>query len=162
MQNAKDSFYIALRNRMATLDPGRVMTLRGVQRPSVLVEEAESPEAQIPSDVFVLRWTSVSAMQELPTPLVVLSCEVHYATAGSQGNAGLDRGRTLSGMDSLLNAMLRPQATQKCNYTSNPALMMLTQVFWGDAVFEPQQTVRDRVLRVVKIAVLSFQEAGEQ
>lgn len=162
MQNAKDSFYIALRNRMAVLDPGRVMTLRGVQRPSVLVEEAESPEAQIPSDVFVIRWTNIAAMQELPTPLMVLGCEVHYATAGSQGNAGLDRGRTLSGMDNLLNAMLQPQATQKCNYARTPAVPMLTQVFWGDALFEPQQTFRDRLLRVVKVSVLSFQEAGEQ
>lgn len=162
MQNAKDSFYIALRNRMAILDPGRVMTLRAVERPSVLVEEAESPEGQIPNDVFVLRWTDVVGMEELPTPLMVSTCEIHYATAGSQGSVGLDRGRALSGMDGLLTAVLRPQSTQKYNYTSTPATAMRTQVFWSDALFEPLQTVRDRLLRIVKVTMFSFEEAGEQ
>jgi hypothetical protein len=42
MQNAKDSFYIALRTRLAALNPERTILLRGTKRPGILVEEAEA------------------------------------------------------------------------------------------------------------------------
>ncbi len=41
MQNAKDTFYLTLRNRLATVNPARTMTLRSVTRPGILVEDAE-------------------------------------------------------------------------------------------------------------------------
>jgi hypothetical protein len=56
MQNAKDSFYMALRTRLAAINPKRTILLRGAVRPGILVEEAEAPFSQFPSDVFVLRW----------------------------------------------------------------------------------------------------------
>ena len=57
MQNAKDSFYMALRARLTAINPERNILLRGAVRPGILVEEAEAPFSQLPSDVFVLRWT---------------------------------------------------------------------------------------------------------
>jgi len=56
MQNAKDSFYMALRTRLAAINPERTILLRGAVRPGILVEEAEAPFSQLPNDVFVLRW----------------------------------------------------------------------------------------------------------
>ena len=102
MQNAKDSFYIALRNRLAQVNPARVVTLRAVERPGIMVEDAEPPEAQIANDLFVLRWTETAVDAQLPSILVQMACEIHYASSGSQPNSGLDRGRALSAMDSEL------------------------------------------------------------
>jgi hypothetical protein len=56
MQNAKDSFYMALRTRLTAINPERTILLRGAVRPGILVEEAEAPFSQFPNDVFVLRW----------------------------------------------------------------------------------------------------------
>jgi hypothetical protein len=38
MQNAKDSFYMALRTRLATINPERTILLRGALRPGILAE----------------------------------------------------------------------------------------------------------------------------
>ncbi len=162
MQNAKDTFYITLRNRLATLNPERVMTLRGLSRPGILVEEAEQPMPQLLTDVFVLRWTSLSVDNQLPAPLATMQCEIHYATAGTQGNNGLDRGRDLEEMDYELTQLLAPPGTQKMNYATTPATTLNTQVFWTPAAFAPASTVRERLNRIATVTVFAFQEQGEQ
>src|SRR5215472_12045933 len=93
MQNAKDSFYISLRNRLAALNPERTVMLRGAVRPGILVEEAEAPLNQPPGDVFVLRWQGLGADVELASTLVAQECEIVYQTCGHQAFGGLDRGR---------------------------------------------------------------------
>ena len=57
MKKARDSFYVALRDRLQVLNPSRQVLIRGVWRPGVLVEENESFAAIVPDNVFVLRWT---------------------------------------------------------------------------------------------------------
>lgn len=162
MQNAKDTFYITLRNRLTTINPERTMTLRGVIRPGILVEEAESPSAQLPLDAFVLRWTKLAVDTQLPSALGGMTCEIHYATAGTQENSGLDRGRALEEMDDELLRMLCPASTPKMNYTQTPAVQMGTNIFWSVPVFAAESTARERVGRVVTVEVFAFQEAGEQ
>ena len=49
MQNAKDSFYMALRTRLTAINPERTILLRGAVRPGILVEEAEAPSASFPA-----------------------------------------------------------------------------------------------------------------
>jgi hypothetical protein len=61
MQNAKDSFYVALRTRLVAINPERTILLRAAVRPGILVEEAEAPFAQLPTDVFVLRWLGLGS-----------------------------------------------------------------------------------------------------
>src|ERR1700759_4074513 len=102
MENAKDTFYITLRNRLALVNPDRMMLLRGVQRPGILMEEAESVVAEMPADTFVLRWTSLDIDGQQASLLAKMRCEIHYTTAGTQTNAGLDRGRALAEMDAEL------------------------------------------------------------
>ena len=162
MQNAKDTFYITLRNRLAVVNPARTMTLRGVVRPGILVEEAESPASQLATDVFVLCWTKLAADGQLPSILTSMTCEIHYTTAGTQGNMGLDRGRALEEMDDELLRMLWPASTPKMNYTQTPAEQMSTSIFWSQAVFAAETTTRERVGRVATIQVFAFQEQGEQ
>lgn len=161
MQNAKDTFYLTLRNRLAALNPARTMTLRSVMRPGILVEDAESFTAQPQLDAFTLRWTGLQADLHLPAILTQMTCEIHYTTAGTQTNAGLDRGRALEKMDYELLQLLYPYAAQKTNYTQNPAVAMGTQVFWSEPEFGPSAADHDGLSRVAKITVFAFQEPSE-
>lgn len=161
MQNAKDTFYLTLRNRLATVNPARIMTLRSVTRPGILVEDAEPFMPQPQLDAFTLRWTGLSADLHLPSILAQMTCEVRYTTAGTQTNAGLDRGRALEKMDYELLQLLYPYAAQKMNCTQNPAAAMSTVVFWSEPEFSPAVTDHDRLSRVATITVYAFQEGSE-
>jgi hypothetical protein len=161
MENAKDTFYIMLRNQLSTVNPNRTMLLRSVRRPGILVEEAEAPVAQLPLDVFVLRWTALGIDTQLPSALAQMTCEVHYMTAGTQANGGLDRGRALEEMDAELLQMLSSTSSQKMNYTTTPATEMSTEVFWTAPEFGPATTLRDQLSRVANVTVFAFQEQGE-
>ncbi|HUV69060.1 MAG TPA: hypothetical protein VMW15_05315 [Terracidiphilus sp.] len=161
MQNAKDSFYIALRTRLAAINPERTILLRGTVRPGILVEEAEAPFSQLPSDVFVLRWLGLGVDLDLSSTMAAEECEVLYQTCGTQSFGGLDRGRALSAMDEELAQMLVPFYTPKLNYTATPPTAMLTHVFWDEPGFGPIDVQRDRLSRSAKVMVYSYQEQGE-
>jgi hypothetical protein len=161
MQNAKDSFYIALRGRLAALNQERTVLLRGTVRPGILVEEAEAPFAQFPTDVFVLRWLGLGADVDAGTAMTAQECEIVYGTAGTQAFGGLDRGRTLSAMDRELLAILQPFETLKMNYGEQPPAAMQTQVFWDEPVLTPVSVQRDRLTRSARVVVYSFEEQGE-
>ena len=161
MQNAKDSFYMALRSRLAAINPERTILLRGAVRPGVLVEEAEAPFSQLPNDVYVLRWPGLGVEVELCMAMAAEQCEIIYQTCGTQSYGGLDRGRALSAMDEEVVAILQPYFTPKLNYTDTPAAPMLTNVFWGEPCFSPITTQRDSVGRTAKVTVYSYQEQGE-
>jgi hypothetical protein len=161
MQNAKDSFYVALRTRLVAINPARTILLRTAVRPGILVEEAEAPFSQLPTDVYVLRWLGLGVEQDLPSAMVGAECEILYSTLGTQSFGGLDRGRLLSEMDEEVAAILTPFWTPKMNYLATPAVTMLTKVFWDDPVFGQITVLRDRLSRSARVVVLSYQEAGE-
>ena len=161
MQNAKDSFYMALRTRLAAINPVRTVLLRGTVRPGILVEEAEAPFSQFPNDVFVLRWLGLDFDLDLGSTMAVEQCEIIYQTCGTQSFGGLDRGRALSEMDEELMVMTQPFYTSKLNYVTTPPEPMLTKVFWDDPVYGPIVTQRDLLSRSAKILVYSYQEQGE-
>lgn len=161
MQNAKDSFYMALRSRLAVLNPERTIVIRGAVRPGIMVEEAEAPFGQLPSDVFILRWLGLGTDINLEAPMIAAECEIVYQTCGCQSFGGLDRGRVLSAMDEELLSMLQPFSTPKLSFTATPPAPMLTQVFWDEPGFGPVTTQKDRLGRSVKVMVYSYQEQGE-
>lgn len=161
MQNAKDSFYLALRTRLAAINPERTVLLRGVLRPGILVEEAEAPSAQLPMDAFVVRWLGLGIDVELSAAMVAEECEILYSTCGTQAFGGLDRGRMLSAMDAEIIAMLQPFNTSKFNYSVQPAVPMQTQIFWDEPTFTPINVQRDRLSRSVRVMLYSYQEQGE-
>jgi hypothetical protein len=161
MQNAKDSFYMALRMRLSVINPGRTILLRGAVRPGILVEEAEAPFSQLPYDVFVLRWLGLGVDVDLASTMVAEQCEIIYQTCGSQSFGGLDRGRSLSEMDEELTAMLQPYYTPKLNYTTPTPVAMLTKVFWDEPGFGPIVIQRDRLTRSANLTIYSYQEQGE-
>jgi hypothetical protein len=161
MQNAKDSFYMALRTRLVAVNPERTILLRGAVRPGILVEEAEAPFSQLPNDVYILRWLNLGVDTDLASTMVAMQCEILYQTCGSQSFGGLDRGRMLSAMDEEVTAMLQPFYTQKLNYTATPPAAMLTKVFWNEPGFSPIVTQRDRLSRSTNVTIYSYQEQGE-
>jgi hypothetical protein len=161
MQNAKDSFYMALRTRLTAINPERTILLRGTVRPGILVEEAEASFSQLPNDVFVLRWLGLGADMELASTMAAAECEILYQTCGTQSFGGLDRGRMLSEMDEELMAMLSPFYTPKLNYAAAPPAAMLTQVFWDEPAFGQLAVQRDRLSRTAKVMVYSYDEQGE-
>ena len=161
MQNAKDSFYMALRTRLVTVNPERTILLRGAVRPGILVEEAEAAVNQLPSDVFVLRWLGLGTDMDLASIMSAEQCEIIYQTCGTQSFGGLDRGRALSAMDEELLEMLQPFHTSKLNYAATPPTAMLTQVFWDEPGFAPVVIQRDRLSRSANVTVYSYQEQGE-
>ncbi len=161
MQNARDSFYMALRARLVAIDPERTILLRGAVRPGILMEEAEAPFSQLPNDVFVVRWLGLGADMDLGSTMVAEEAEIVYQTCGTQSFGGLDRGRCLSAMDQELLAILQPFHTAKLSYAASPPAALLTQVFWDEPGFGPILAQRDRLSRSAKVTIYSYQEQGE-
>ena len=161
MENARDSFYLALRNQLAVVNPSRTMVMRGVQRPGILVEENESAAAIAAPDIFVLRWTAFIVDEQHALPLTEQTCEVHYWTEGTSTNGGLDRGRLMAQMDADLVQILGPRRMQKQNFSVNPPTSLATQAFWTGAAFEPVATSRNQLSRVAKVKLYSYEEAVE-
>ena len=161
MENAKNTFYVTLRNRLAVVNPERTVVIRGLVRPGILVEENEVVAAALPPNVFVLRWTKTLADPALPMTLAQMECEIVYATDGNADNAGMDRGRMLAAMDAELVVMLVPNSAVKTNYAVSPSVAMQTSVFWSNAVYEPVKVNHERLERVATVQVFSYQEPGE-
>jgi hypothetical protein len=128
MQNAQNTFYITLRNRLVALNPSRTIYLRGITRPGILVESNELVVAQPPSDVFVLRWIGLHNDPYLSDVMLQMECEIAYMTEGTAGNLGMDRGAMLTEMDAELMSLLQPNTAQKINYASTPAVPMVCPV----------------------------------
>jgi hypothetical protein len=167
MQNAKDTFYVVLCDRIAALNPQRTIVVRGVARPGVVVAENELVSAVELPDIFRLQWTALCVDANGPMPLVAMRCEIRYCTDGIVMNGGMDRGRLLAGMDAELASALRanPQCATKMNYAATAqggtATAMATNIFWGDVVFSNVTTENERLERVAAVEVFSYQEAGE-
>ena len=161
MQNAKDSFYVELRNRIAGINAERTVVLRNVSRPGVLVAENELATAFFATDAFWIRWTECSV--DASDALVRMRCEISYATDGTAGDGGMDRGRLLAGMDLELATALRrePQNVGKTAYSSDVATAMATNVFWADPAFGKAVLNAERLSRTATVEVFAYQEAGE-
>jgi hypothetical protein len=167
MQNAKDTFYQMLRDRLAALNPDRTIPLRGVTRPGLLVEENELATAFHLPDCFCLRWLDLSVDAYSAMPLISAECAIEYETAGTATNGGMDRGRSLAAMDEELLAALNawPQNITKNNYaplvSGKPIIAMATRVWWAEPKFGPVEVKQNRLARTAKVTVMSYQEAGE-
>jgi len=167
LQNAKDTFYELLRSRIAAANPERTIVLRGVTRPGVLAEENEFVSTVTIPDCFRLRWVDTTVDSANAMPVAAMTCEVLYETAGTAGNAGMDRGRLLAAMDAELVGALNsaPQSTIKQSFaalaTGGSAVAMNTNVWWGDVVLGPLVVKADRIARAAKVTVMSCEEAGE-
>ena len=168
IQVAKDSFYQVLRDRIDSANPARTIVIRGLLRPAVLTLENELPgaglEAIPPAEAFWLRWTTLASDSQSNGPLVTLGCEILYASEGSTGAAGMDRGRGLATLDAeLLAALLTmPMSTPAVRVTevtgggASATTPLGWRVFWSTP--RPQATVvkAERLQRIVEIEVFCY------
>jgi hypothetical protein len=162
IQDAKDTFYMALRDRLVVANPQGIMLVRGAMRPGILVEEAEPTSSELPLNVFVLRWTQTRANAMLPTTMSMVDCEILYGTSGTEAACGLDRSRLLSAMDKELTAMLQPSSAPVLDQTVNPAAATGATAFWTNALFGSTLTERDCLKRVVIVTVIARDATGGQ
>src|SRR5581483_11784296 len=117
MHFTKDSFYLALRDRLASLNPARVITLNGITRPAIVVRENEPLTAARPMpNTFYLDFGEPKAHPRLPAPLLSLECHIAFE-AESSTEAATDRGRLLSQLTTELLAVCSPQHTRKRDFT---------------------------------------------
>jgi hypothetical protein len=132
MQFTKDSFYMALRERLIALNPQRVVTLNGVTRPAVIVAENEAvvPVEPLP-DAFYIEWGAVkiSNRQAGAKPLMAMECVISHHTLGTV-ESEVDRGRTLAELDTELLSICQPQHTAKQDFTQAPSVDLGTNIFW--------------------------------
>lgn len=130
MQAAKDSFYMALRARLAALDPVRTVLIDGVAVPGIVVRENMEPrfnEAQ--PGVFYVDWGEV-LIAESSRPMLGIECSIWYASEGSSGGSGVDRGRVLAEMDVELLNICNPPHTEMIDYSQTPSADLGTGIFW--------------------------------
>jgi hypothetical protein len=133
MQFAKDSFYIALRERLSSVNPARVVSIAGEPRPALIVTENEVvTSTQALPDVFYVDWGRLQVVKEHAPggrPLLGLECAIRYISAGTCPS-GVDRGRTLAALDTELLTICHPAHTRKRDYTQSPSVDLGSNIFW--------------------------------
>lgn len=169
MQFAKDSFYMALRERLASLNPARTVTLNGVTRPAVIVAENELVIPVEPSpDAFYVEWGAARAVErEAGNRLLMeMGCVISHHTFGAS-ETGVDRGRMLAALDMELMSICQPPRTSKRDYTQTPSADLGTSVFWrapelgeisGEAGRNPGQ--RARLERRARLTLFFYPEVN--
>jgi hypothetical protein len=132
MQFTKDSFYMALLQRLISLDPLRTVTLNGTTRPAIIVAENELViPVQPVADAFYIEW---GAAQVVPRQvgdcgLMEMECVISYHTFGTV-ESGVDRGRALAALDMDLMQICQPPRTEKRDYTQAPSVDLGTSILW--------------------------------
>lgn len=158
MQYAKDSFYVALRDNLAVVNPARTVTVGGVVRPAVLVAENEGSLLGL-ENVFELVWGEAQFVGN-GTRLMKMTCSMQYATSGAT-DSGSDRGRLLGTLDGELMQSAMPPRTQKTDYTKIPPTSMGTMLFWTEPEFMAAKDEAGKISRVATTTVYFYNEAAQ-
>jgi hypothetical protein len=174
MQSTKDTFYISLRDRLASLNPLRTTTLNGTTRPAVVVAENEVVIPVKPQpDTFYLEWgTATPVPQQIgDRAIYAMECVISYHTFGS-ADSGVDRGRSLAALDTELLGISQPGTAPKCDYSKTPAANQGSSIVWSAPQFGkvagseaprteslPRGTAGVRLERTASVTVFFFPEA---
>jgi hypothetical protein len=137
MQFAKDSFFLALQQRLAGLNPARTVTINGATVPAVVVVENLPPTSGEPlPNAFYIEWGAADVIDGHAgnNPLMSLDVVISYYTLGSVQSM-VDRGRFLAQLDDELLGICQPPNTEKMDYTQAPSADLGTRVFWGQPSF---------------------------
>jgi hypothetical protein len=157
MQNIKDTFYVAVRDRLAALNPARVVTIQNVTRPAVVVSENEAPDSQpLLPDTFYLFWRESEPVSV--APLRKLRCEIVYWVDGSETISYQDRGRALGLSDEELLAICTPPRTGLLGHTQSPAVAVGGNIFWSTPEFAAPKIEGRKLIRSVFIDVFAAME----
>jgi hypothetical protein len=122
---------MTLRERLASLNPQRTITLNGATRPAIVVAENELviPVDPMP-DAYYIEWGAAQAVQQHSRrPVFAMDCVISYHTLGTV-QSGVDRGRTLAALDTELIGILQPARTAKRDFTQAPSGDLGTNIWW--------------------------------
>lgn len=162
MQPTKDSFYLALRDRLVAIDPNRTVTLDGATRPAIAVVENEPPTgAPLLCDTFYLHWGNARPAPLSVGTLVALDCTISYRTKGSIPNGSLDRGRDLASLDCDLLAICSPPQTAKYDYGSGSPVALGSTIFWTQPVLNAAKATSPYVGRDVAVTLFFYPEVNQ-
>jgi len=142
MQFAKDSFFLALQQRLAGLNPARTITLNGATVPAIVVVENLPPSAVEPQpNAFYVEWGTANVVDGHAGngALMSLECVISYYTLGTVPSM-VDRGRVLGQLDDELLGICQPPNTEVIDYTQSPAADLGTSVFWSQPTFQEATT----------------------
>ena len=167
MQFAKDSFFLALQQRLAGLNPARVVTINGATVPAVVVVENLPPSSAEPQpNAFYIEWGAASVVDGHAGngALMSIECVISYYSLGTVASM-VDRGRVLGQLDDELLGICQPPNTEKQDYTQAPSVDLGTKVFWSQPAFG-KSSVEDhaephadgRVERQTQVKVFFFSE----
>ncbi len=158
MQFAKDSFYAALRERLAAVNPARSGVVDGTVRPAVVVRENELGKVSELENTFLLSWGEFSSVGG--SGLLKMSCTIEYSTRGFDGTGG-DRGRALGALDGELQAIGNPPRIAKSDYMKVPPASLGTMVFWTDLEFANPKDEAGRMSRTASTTVYFVSEVKQ-
>lgn len=161
MQFAKDTFYMALRERLATQFPQRTITLEGTAQPAILVAENETTTAAPDcANCFYLHFgaaKSAHGFEHSARPLMALACTISYRTTGTVEGGG-DRGRMIGALDRELMSICEPASTPKLDYTQATPAALGTRVFWTRALPEELTENAGEVSRTATATIFFYPE----
>jgi hypothetical protein len=138
MQFAKDSFLMALQQRLAGLNPARTVTIGGTTVPAVVALENLPPAGSEPQpNAFYIQWGTANVAEGHAgvSALMSLECVISYYTFGTVQSM-VDRGRVLGQLDNELLGICQPPFTEKMDYSQAPAVDQGTRVFWSQPSFQ--------------------------
>jgi hypothetical protein len=174
MQFAKDSFFLALQQRLGALNPSRVVTVNGATGPAILVVENLPPSSAEPQpNTFYIEWGEAGVIEGHAgnNAMMSLECVISYYTFGTVQSM-VDRGRVLGELDEELLGICQPPNTEKRDYTQSPSADLGTSVFWGqpslgeskkNAVADNAERRQDaRVERKGRLTIYFFSEVTLQ
>jgi hypothetical protein len=162
MQATKDTFYVTLRDRLAQAYPSRTIDVSGSPRPALVVVENDKPSVTAKqNDAFYLEWGDAHAVRPAISTLMALACKVTFATAGTEQNGGLDRGRALAEMQSELLAITTPSNVRKSHWTGANQVDLGSTVFWAGPTFRAIAAAAKCVAGEAAFTVYFFPEANQ-
>jgi hypothetical protein len=162
MQATKDTFYITLRDRLASVYPGRTMVVDGSTRTAIVAEENDKPSiAKRQLDTFYLSWGEVRTVCPAISRLLAMSCVISFESAGTEVNGGVDRGRSVGEMEAELTAVCAPATARKCDYTGGAPMDLASSIFWSSPAFRGVKSEPDIVGVESLVTVYFYPEVNQ-
>lgn len=162
MQATKDTFYLTLRDRLATAYPGRTVTIDGITRAAMAVAENEKPSVTPRQhDAFYLEWGDVQPVRPAISTLMALSCTISYQSSGTEVNGGRDRGRNIAELESELIAICSPTAVQKYDYTGPQPADLGSTIFWTAPTFRKTKAGAGMIAGEASVTVYFYPEVNQ-
>ncbi len=160
MQSAKDSFYMAMRDRLVGLNPQRTVVIDGQERPAVLVCENEAVGADSRVwEAFCLRFGEIDELAPAAAAPMSMTCTITYRTKESAEAGVLGRGRALAEMDKELRAMLAITSAPKLDHTADPPIELGTRLFWPAPKWGEATLDGEDITRVITVKIYFHPEA---